>query len=286
MKIFRFLALAFLILASSTSLLAEESDQTGTLIVTYKTVGKGERLDRIRFWLKEDNKKHRFFPVEKGFLDDPEKKSRMVVVDDLSPGVYTLQFLIPNTDGFFAAVPDKTITIKEGEVLKIDQKIKQSSLRKDKDSVEVLGMESSHAGIAVKSKPQEVGASEKAVQSGGEGKLILSYEFVTEEEFNEPVSLRLTRQDGTASMHPQSGIDTDVPLSRGGMLMLPHVAEGEYRMEMMVQGPEGPAVLDTGKLTIEAGKTKSMHKMLPLPTGFDTKPGNNIGEEELKSQFS
>jgi len=86
---------------------------------------KGERLDRIRFWLTEQNeKKQTLFPKGKSFVEDSKDPSRMVVIEELAPGPYTLQFLIPNIDSYFEEVPEREVIISANEIVKIDQKIK------------------------------------------------------------------------------------------------------------------------------------------------------------------
>lgn len=95
----------------------------GTLIVTYQTGQKGERLDRIRFFLKSDNHAE-MYPKGLNFVDDAKSMARTVVIENLQTGRYHLHFLIPNKDGFFQDVPPREIIIEEDNTLKIDQKIK------------------------------------------------------------------------------------------------------------------------------------------------------------------
>lgn len=97
---------------------------TGTLIVTYQSGTHGERLDRIRFWLKKDEGILQLYPKKEGFLEDDEGISRKVVIENLPAGTYSLQFALPNYDGLFEAVPARKITIEPGAVVKIDQLLK------------------------------------------------------------------------------------------------------------------------------------------------------------------
>ncbi len=101
----------------------DETSNEGTLIVTYQTGQKGERLDRIRFWLKSENHAE-MYPQGLNFVDDDESMARTVVIENLKTGKYQLQFLIPNKDGFFQDVPHREVIIKEDNTVKIDQKIK------------------------------------------------------------------------------------------------------------------------------------------------------------------
>ena len=47
--------------------------------------------------------------------------SHEVVVEDLAPGEYTLNFLIPNKDAFYEEPLERIFTVKSGEIVKIDQ---------------------------------------------------------------------------------------------------------------------------------------------------------------------
>lgn len=114
----------FLVLTTfSGSIFCTENPAFGTLIVTYQTGSRGERLDRIRFFLKDGRQHCHMYPKEGAYVDDPLCFVRMVVINDLPVGDYTLEFVIPNWDGFFEEVPTRQFTIKES-VTKIDQVIK------------------------------------------------------------------------------------------------------------------------------------------------------------------
>lgn len=97
---------------------------TGTLIVTYQTGPKGERLDRIRFNLIDNKHQCQMFPKQGAFVDDPFCLNRMVVIEDLPAGDYIVEFLIPNWDNFFEAVSPRHVIIFKDKVTKIDQVIK------------------------------------------------------------------------------------------------------------------------------------------------------------------
>jgi len=120
-----FKSLTLLLLCSSFCMEAKIPAPTGTLIVTYQTGAKGERLDRIRFWLKGEAQEAEMYPQDSKIEGDRE--SRTVVIENLPFGNYTLQFLIPNKDGFFKEVPTRQITIQSTDPIKIDQKIKPKS---------------------------------------------------------------------------------------------------------------------------------------------------------------
>lgn len=94
---------------------------TGTLVVSYQTGPERERLDRIRFRLTDERSNTRFYPLGNDFGNDSDYTNHLVVVDDLCPGNYILEFLVPNTDGLFDETPKRLVTVQSGECVKIDQ---------------------------------------------------------------------------------------------------------------------------------------------------------------------
>lgn len=119
-----------IILCLSVAACAEEA---GSLIVSYQTAPRAERLDRIRFWLKKEGQEGQMYPKGMAFVDDVTCRCRRVLVENLVPGSYTLEFSIPNTDGLFEQVPPRAINILAGKVVKVDQQIK---IRADKQESE------------------------------------------------------------------------------------------------------------------------------------------------------
>nr|NGY95790.1 hypothetical protein [Neochlamydia sp. AcF84] len=97
----------------------------GTLIVDYKTDLEGDRLDRIRFWLKDGNHSQKMYPKGNAFVEDRKNRSRIVVLEDVTPGEYTLEFLIPNKDAFFEESSLRHIHLQAGEVVKVDKTFKR-----------------------------------------------------------------------------------------------------------------------------------------------------------------
>lgn len=107
---------------NTTEMLA--AGPAGTLIVTYQTGQHAERLDRIRFLIKDKNHQQQMYPKGKAYADDDSCISRMVVIEDLPRGEFTLEFVLPNYDQLFEDVPLRKFTITVDEVVKIDQVIK------------------------------------------------------------------------------------------------------------------------------------------------------------------
>lgn len=98
--------------------------EQGTLIVTYQSGNHGERLDRIRFWLKNEEGNSFFYPKNEGFFEDDTSLSRKVVIEHLPAGNYILSFALPNYDHFFEPLPPRYVTIQPGNVTKVEQHIK------------------------------------------------------------------------------------------------------------------------------------------------------------------
>ncbi len=108
----------------SQTVKCENPPKSGTLIVTYHTGPSAERLNRIHFWLVNGHGERRLYPHGGAFVDDEDQSARMVLIEHLPQGKYELEFLIPNKDSYFESVPNKSITISSGGVVKIDQSIK------------------------------------------------------------------------------------------------------------------------------------------------------------------
>lgn len=104
------------------------SPDMGTIIVTYQTDQAEQRLDRIRFWLVNHQNERTMYPKKDEFVSNTRASNeRTVVITHLLPGQYGIEFLIPNTDHFFEEVPTRSLVLKSGAVMKIDQTIRQRS---------------------------------------------------------------------------------------------------------------------------------------------------------------
>lgn len=121
-----FWSILFFILDVQGQLLSPEM---GTIIVTYQTDQAGQRLDRIRFWLINDQQERTLYPKKDEFVSNSHTPNeRTVVITHLPAGHYRIEFLIPNTDQFFEEVPPRNVILNLGAVVKIDQTIHPQSL--------------------------------------------------------------------------------------------------------------------------------------------------------------
>jgi formylglycine-generating enzyme required for sulfatase activity len=108
-----------------SSVIRESSpSEWGTLIVSYQTGSKGERLDRVRFWLRDETQAQQMYPKGSGYVYDPKCFLRTVVIKDLHPGNYSIEFVVPNCDALFEEVPIRVFAVRPGSVTKIDQLIR------------------------------------------------------------------------------------------------------------------------------------------------------------------
>ncbi len=102
----------------------------GTLIVTYSVDSAGDRLDRIRFWLINEQHEKSIYPKREACVCSVQiPNQKTVVIPALPAGRYKIQFLLPNSDERFKEIPVRSVILQGGEVVKIDQVIHSASLR-------------------------------------------------------------------------------------------------------------------------------------------------------------
>lgn len=110
-----------LLLAMFSSLF---SDNTGSLIVSYRTDSKGERLERVRFRVTGEKGYSELYPKGGAVVNNDPSPCCVVAVDDLPEGPYALEFIVPNQDALFEEVPPRKIQIEAEAVTKVDQFIR------------------------------------------------------------------------------------------------------------------------------------------------------------------
>ncbi len=95
--------------------------ESGTLVVSFQTGPREERLDRVRFRLWNEQLEGQFYPKFFNHSESDNCQFRMVVIENLPVGRYSVQFLIPNADHFFEDVPERSFDLHTGEVVRINQ---------------------------------------------------------------------------------------------------------------------------------------------------------------------
>lgn len=101
------------------------SPELGTVIVTYQMSAGAQKLDRIRFWLINEQHERTLFPKKDEFVSNTHTPNeRTVVITHLPPGRYRIEFLIPNCDHIFEDIPARAFNLNPGAVIKIDQTIR------------------------------------------------------------------------------------------------------------------------------------------------------------------
>jgi formylglycine-generating enzyme required for sulfatase activity len=103
---------------------ADDKLKKGALVISYQTDAKSDRLDRVRFLIKEPDQSQKIYPKENSYVEDDKKKSRTVAIEDLTPGTYTIQFLIPNKDAHFEDAQEKIVEIFPGQTTRIEHMFK------------------------------------------------------------------------------------------------------------------------------------------------------------------
>lgn len=121
----RFALLLSLLLLLAPTKGQTENPNSGTLIVTYQTDPNGQQLDHIRFWISNAKNERVLYPKKDGFVTNPNMRhQRTVVIAHLPPGLYTIEFLVPNRNKNFEKIPPRTVEIAPGTVAKVNQEIK------------------------------------------------------------------------------------------------------------------------------------------------------------------
>ncbi len=114
------------------------SNDMGTIIVTYQTDEKGNKLDRIRFWLINENDEKTLYPKREEFISSSHTcEERTVVIPHLPQGKYRIEFILPLSVHIIEEIPSIEVALAERSIVKIDQVINISPLPKEKYSSEI-----------------------------------------------------------------------------------------------------------------------------------------------------
>lgn len=136
-----FICLIISSLYASENISGQFLQDNGTIIINYQTDHKGHKLDRIHFWLINDKQERTLYPKKNEFVAHTHGDlERTIVISHLSPGHYSIQFIVPNADNFFESVPLRFFYLSAGDVIKIDQEIKPRKKPKSLIQNEQLAM--------------------------------------------------------------------------------------------------------------------------------------------------
>jgi formylglycine-generating enzyme required for sulfatase activity len=126
--LFKKIFLQFLVVMSFVFRISSLDRHEASLIVSYETEDRLYNLDRIKFSLTDENGGRNIYPKDEDFVDHSQQSEveRTVAIQHLTPGYYTLQFLIPNRNGHFKAPPPRELIIAKSSMIKINQKIEWS----------------------------------------------------------------------------------------------------------------------------------------------------------------
>lgn len=268
---------------------SDPEPEYGTLIVTYETEDRNEKIDRVRFWLINEQNKQTLYPKGATFVDDKEKNSRMVVIEDLNPGMYTLEFLIPNLDGKFEEIPAREVMIVEGEVSKVDQGIEykkpsKTTIADSNQAEEEIQLANSNdqpeeSATEPLSDENEKGNHSKQINTGG--KLIVSYELSENTEIANQVMFRLINKKGDIFLYPQQDQNMIVALQSGKMVIIQHIPTGQYELEFFLK--DNNRLLASQRVTIEENRTKSIHQAISLTK--EQKPKTGFFEKQQENHY-
>lgn len=93
--------------------------------MTYHTDEEATRLDRIRFWLINEQQERTLYPKKDEYVSNIHTPNeRMAVITHLPAGNYQIEFLVPNTDAAFEEIPPRKIDLAQGMVVKFEQAIR------------------------------------------------------------------------------------------------------------------------------------------------------------------
>jgi hypothetical protein len=287
-------------------LFGSDIPHTGTLIVTYQTNHKGDKLDRVRFWLKNEQGKQTLFPKGSAYANNRDDQTRMVVIEELAPGPYTLEFLVPNFDGKFESVPLRKVKIAKGEVVKINQEIKTrkrywiSKYEKPKktkanktdktviseneipESPQIPDQTTTETQqeppVAVNDTDNESAPTPQLETPALEGKLIISFDLKKQPELAAQVRFQLIDEKGNTTHHPRPGRDTEVPLQTGKMIMVQNLPSGTYELVFYLEGHTDHLLKKT--IQIQPNRTKSIHEPLDAHIKNESSSASSENAEE------
>jgi len=102
----------------------QSRETTGTIIVTYQIDHENLNVDRMRFWLINQEEERTLYPKKDEIIaNNHANLDRTVVIAQLPVGHYRIEFLLPNANNIFEEPPSRELELAAGSVIKIDQTI-------------------------------------------------------------------------------------------------------------------------------------------------------------------
>lgn len=161
------------------------------------------------------------YPRKGTFVDDQSALKRIVVIKDLKPGKYTLDFVIPNKDGLFEPVAPREITIADDTITELEQVIKPRY-----GSIQALA---EYPGITLKNKAGDTVAS--TLQKDLFVKYLLPGEYTLHfEEALSPLAITLSPNEQAGpfyAAYPPAALIAEAPKLYPDPLNILPVPEGD-----------------------------------------------------------
>lgn len=95
----------------------------GHLVVVFDTGPLKERMDRVRFWLEDEEGNRTLYPKARQFWDEEGGISRIVEINNIPVGNYTLEFVLPNKDKLFAPFAKQNISVEKDKTKTLEYSI-------------------------------------------------------------------------------------------------------------------------------------------------------------------
>jgi hypothetical protein len=212
----------------------------------------------VHFLLKKDGFVQ-MHPKEES--TDSGETERTVVIKDLDPGQYQLQFLVPNKDRFFEPVETQTIDISNERTVKVQQDIQPVTRKILERKSESKPLYETILGVKPDENTQSIGS------------LIIAYDTGTHPELIDLVSYQVRDSNGEAKAVPRERDILRDPISSGYLVYYPELTAGNYTVEFYVEDEMYAAK----EISIDKGRTQTVRQVVDITT-----PDAETETEELK----
>jgi len=227
--------------------------QKSSLVVTYRTDGPLDELDRVRFWLINEKHERRLYPKGRAYIDDPNKNLRMVLIENLPHGKYSLEFMIPNSDARYEKIPIRMFTLTNSRVMKIDQEIKKKSKTIADGTVIIEG------GDYQNERPEGVITLPKS------GKQFYSYPSSKQEQKSAKLQIQSSLKTARWTLYKNM---RRIVSGEGSMDNIRLTPGSRYSIEAEPYEGYSIKVLPKSSFTIDEGETKTIELIYQRIEGF------------------